>query len=86
MLDLQSRFAGKVGLPKRAFGSMELLSDDVIGQSGRFVGERGCRGSPAGRDRVAGCELPSLIEVAPGRTCPGFRRIEMRAQSEIAGR
>jgi hypothetical protein len=53
-----------VGLPERAFGSMELLSDDLIGQSGRFIGKRRRRGSPAGRDRIAWCELPGLVEIA----------------------
>ena len=63
MQDLQGPFAGKEGLSKRAFGSTKLLSDDLIGQSSRFVGKRGCRGSPAGRDRITGSELASLVEV-----------------------
>ena len=63
MLDFQRRFPRKVGVPEGAFGSAEFLSDRVIGQSGRFIGKRGCRRSPAGRDRVARCQLPGLIEV-----------------------
>ena len=64
MLDFQCRFAGIAGLLERAFGPMEILCDDELRQSGRFIGERGCRGGPAGRDCVAGCELSSLIESA----------------------
>jgi hypothetical protein len=62
--NLQGRFAGKVDLSKRTFGSMEVLSDDLIGQTGWFIGKRGCRGSPAGCDRIAGSELPSLVETS----------------------
>src|SRR5688572_5580664 len=64
MLDLQCGLAGKVDLSKRAFGPIELLSDDLIRQSSRFVGKRRCRRGPAGRNCIAGCELPSLVKIA----------------------
>ena len=64
MLYFQCRFTRIAGLLERAFGPMEVLRDDGLRQSAWFIGKRGCRGGPAGRDRVAGCEFSGLIEAA----------------------
>jgi hypothetical protein len=76
--NLQGRFAGIVNLSKRAFGSMEVLSDDLIGQAGRFIGKRGCRGSPAGGDRIAGSEFPSLVETSQIKHVPVSKKLKRK--------